>query len=43
MVLLTIAFACFLAQVVAWMVLPSSAPVASAVEIEGGVGEAIPA
>ncbi len=41
MLLTIIAFVCFLAQVVAWLVLPASAPGAIPVEIEGGVGEAI--
>lgn len=41
--LLTIAFVLFLAQIVAWVVLPSSAPTLQAGEVESTVGEAIPA
>jgi hypothetical protein len=41
--LLTIAFVCFLAQVVAWLVLPASAPVPQPVELESGMGEAVAA
>ena len=41
--LLTIAFVCFLAQVVAWLVLPASAPAPQPVEIDGRVGEPVPA
>lgn len=41
--LLTIAFLCFALQVVAWVMLPSSAPVATAEEELELVGEAVAA
>jgi hypothetical protein len=41
MLLTIIALVCFLAQVVAWMLLPASAPTPQPVEVEGPMGDPI--